>query len=180
VRTALLIALAVAAAVFGWGWWQAQTHADVHVAVNDLALKTPNLRWGALRSGTLVLHDAGGQALAHAYVAGEHLIKFSDAPASECDRYERQAPFDAAAREGWSRCYAARSAWQAGWAGKVAFASVDTGRCTIGKAPVQARRYDDWWLWWVPLPHVGGSASAYYAFEVFIDSAACAAVSPGP
>ena len=171
---------AAIAAVLGWGWWQARTHADVHVSVNDLALKTPNLRWGALQSGTLVLHDANGQALAHAYVAGQGVVKFSDAPASACDRFEVQAPFDFAARDAWSRCYVARSKWQAGWAGKVAYASVTSGTCTIAKAPVQARRYDDGWLWWVPLPHVGGSGSAYHAFEVYIDSAACTAVSPGP
>jgi len=180
-RNVPLVVLAVVAAVLGWGWWQAQIHADVHVAINDVALKTPNLRWAALESGMLVLRDADGRALAHGVVTGpQHLLEFDDAAAGDCGRFERQAPFDAAARRGWQACYEGRARWQASWAGKVALASVTSGRCSIDKVPVKTRRYDDWWLWWVPLPHVGGSTSAYYAFELYVDSATCSAVNPGP
>jgi hypothetical protein len=181
VRKALLVALAVVAAVLGWGWWQAQTHADVAVNIGDIALKTPQQRWAALQSGTVVLRDHRGQALAHSRVTAPNgSLEFSDAAAGDCGRFERQSPYDAAARGGWQACYEARSRWQAGWADKVAFASVGTGNCNISEVPVQARRYDNWWLWWVPLPHVGGAPTAYYAFNLYVDSAACAAVSPGP
>ena len=180
-RKLLLAAPAVAAAVLGWGWWQARTHADVHVAVNDIARETPNQRWAALESGTVVLRDGAGQALAHGVVTGPlHLVEFSDAEAGDCARFERQAPFDAAARQAWAACYERRARWQATWARSVATASVSTRACRIDRAPVQVRRYDDWWLWWVPLPHVGGSTSAQYTFEATVDSAACKAVNPAP
>ncbi len=39
---------------------------------------------------------------------------------------------------------------------------------------------NDWWLWWLPLPHVGGTPYANYSFQIFIDSANCVAVSPDP
>jgi hypothetical protein len=43
--------------------------------------------------------------------------------------------------------------------------------------PVGRREYGDgWWLWWLPLRHVGGQPYRYFALEVHIDSARCAAV----
>jgi hypothetical protein len=181
VRKALLSALILVAAVLGWGWWHSHTHADVHLAINDVALKTARQRWAPLESGALVLRDEGGRALAHGSLTAPHrIVEFSDDAAGDCGRFERQVPQDAAARAGWRACYEGRSRWQARWAGKVAYASISTGTCTIEKVPVRTRRYDDWWLWWVPLPHVGGMSSAYYAYELFVDSAACSAVTPAP
>ncbi len=177
-RRALRAALALAtlaAAVLGWGAWRAWNHADLTVAVNDVALKSANQLWGAVASGRIVLRDAKGQALAQAEITAPYVVQFSDPAAGACERFERAAALDALAREQWDRCYQQRARWQATWARKVVGASVETGRCVIDHAPVTTRRYDDWWLWWVPLPHVGGSASAHYAFEIFIDSAACMA-----
>jgi hypothetical protein len=165
------------AAVLGWGWWHAHTHASVHVAVNDVALKTPHRLWAELRSGELVLRDRAGRALAHGRVTEPYgIVAFRDAAAGDCGRFERQ---DDAARAGWQTCYEGLSRWQAGWAAEVASASVTAGACVIDKVQVRTRRDSDWWLWWVPLPHVGGAPSAYYSFELFIDSAKCAAAT-GP
>ena len=182
-RRARLIALLAAAlaAVLGWGWWHAQTHASVRVAVNDVALKTPQRLWADLESGSLVLRDGAGRALAHGRVTAPHRsVELVDAAAGDCARFERQAPFDDAARAGWQRCYEGLSRWQAGWAPDVATASVTAGACNIGLVPVQVRRDSDWWLWWVPLLHVGGTPYAHYSFELFIDSAKCIAVSLAP
>ncbi len=169
------------AAALGWGWWHARTHASVHVAINDVALKTSQLLWADLKSGTLVLHDKAGVALAHGRVTAPlGIVEFTDAAAGDCGRFERQTPNDAAARAGWQTCYEGLSRWQAGWAGAVATASVSTPPCNIAQVPVRVRRDSDWWLWWVPLPHVGGTPYAHYTFTLFIDSASCAAVSPVP
>jgi hypothetical protein len=176
-----MLALAAGmAAVLGWGWWHAHTHASVRVVVNDLALKTPQRLWAELQSGELVLRDRGGRALAHGRVTKPYgIVEFSDAAAGDCGRFERQAPFDAAARAGWQSCYEGLSRWQAAWAADVASASVTAGACKLDQVPVRTRRDADWWLWWVPLPHVGGTPYAYFSFELFIDSARCAAAT-GP
>ena len=174
-------AAATAAAVLGWGWWHAQTHASVHVAINDVALKTPQRLWAELGSGELVLRDAAGRALAHGRLTGPYgIVVFTDAAAGNCGRFERQVPYDAAARAGWQSCFESLSSWQAGWARQVATASVATGTCKIDAVPVEAGRSDDWWLWWVPLPHVGGQPYTTYSMRLFIDSAKCVAVSPVP
>jgi len=174
-------AAATAAAVLGWGWWHARTHASVQVAINDVALKTPQRLWAELTSGELVLRDAAGRALAQARItAPDGNVEFSDAAAGDCGRFERQVPYDAAARSGWQRCFESLSRWQAGWAKHVATASITAGTCRIAAVPVEAGRSDDWWLWWVPLPHVGGKPYTTYSMRLFIDSAKCVAVSPAP
>ena len=180
-RHALFAALVGFAALLGWGWWHAQTHASVRVAINDVALKTPQRRWAGLPAGSLVLRDKAGRALAHGRITEPHgSVEFTDADAGDCGRFERQVPYDASARAGWQTCFEGLSRWQAGWAGAVASAGVVTGGCTIERVPVQARRDADGWLWWVPLPHLGGTPYASYSFELFVDSATCAAVNPGP
>ena len=167
--------------MLGWGWWHARTHANVHVAVNDVALRTPRQLWDQLKSGEFVLRDSAGRALAHGRLTGPYgTVNFTDAAAGDCGRFQRQAPYDDAARAGWQACFEGLSRWQAGWTAEVASAAVTAGACRIDKVPVRTRRYDDWWLWWVPLPHVGGRPYASYSLEIFIDSAKCAAASPGP
>jgi len=181
VRHALLAALAAIAALLGWGWWHAQTHASVHVAINDVALKTPQRRWAGLPAGSLVLRDKAGRALAHGRITARYgSVEFTDAEAGDCGRFERQVPYDASARAGWQTCFEGLSRWQAGWAGAVASAGVMTGNCTIERVPVRVRRDAEWWLWWLPLPHLGGTPYANYSFELFVDSANCAAVNPDP
>jgi hypothetical protein len=182
-RAGLIVAgaAATAVAVLGWGWWHAHTHASVHVAINDVALKTAQQRWAELKSGEIVLRDAAGRALAHGRIAGPYgIVEFTDAAAGGCGRFERQAPYDAAARGGWQTCFEGLSRWQAEWARRVATASVATGTCKIDAVPVDAGRSEDWWLWWVPLPHVGGKPYTTYSFALFIDSAKCSAVSSAP
>lgn len=170
--------MAGAAGALGWGWWRTHTHASVHVAVNDVALKTPQRLWAELRSGELVLRDRAGRALAHGRVTEPYgVVEFSDAAAGDCARFERQTPLGSA---GWQSCFEALSRWQAGWADNVVSASVTTGACRIETVPVRARRDAAWWLWWVPLPHVGGTPYANHSFSLFIDSASCTALTPAP
>ncbi|MEO5770992.1 MAG: hypothetical protein ABIQ29_02870 [Burkholderiaceae bacterium] len=153
----------------------------MQIAINDVALRTPQRRWADLKAGELVLQDAAGRALAHGrLVAPYAVVEFTDAAAGDCARFERQAPYDGAARAGWQTCFERLSRWQAGWAGVVVSAFVVAGPCRIDRVPVHVRHNADWWLWWVPLPHIGGTPYASYTFEFFIDSTACVAVSPGP
>jgi hypothetical protein len=177
----ILAATALAAALLAWGWWHAHTHASVHVAVNDVALKTPQRRWAGLTAGELALHDRSAHALARGRVREPlGIVDFTDAAAGNCERFEGGTPHDNAQHTGWATCFEGRSRWQAGWVREVATATVTTAACRIDGVPVRSRVDNDWWLWWVPLPHVGGTPYANYSFEILIDSANCVAVSPDP
>jgi hypothetical protein len=96
-----------------------------------------------------------------------------DARIQNCASYDGYAQHDA-----YARCFAAHSRWAAGWAPRVRFARVTVGDCILNDVPVVAKRSDsEWWLWWVPLPHVGGTPLGYFDIVVAIDSKACKAVS---
>ena len=176
-----LAAAGTAAALLGWGGWHAQTHANVHVSINDVALKSPQRLWAEIASGDVVLRDRGGRALAHGRVTSPYgIVEFTDAAAGDCGRFERQVPYDSQARASWRTCFESASRWQAGWAGDVASASVTVGACRIDGVPVETGRSDDWWLWWVPLPHGGGTPMASYSLRLFIDSATCRSLNSAP
>jgi hypothetical protein len=79
-------------------------------------------------------------------------------------------------RDTWQRCSAAQSQWMARWAPQVRDARVAVAGCTVERVTVRRRSSSDWWLWWVPLPHVGGTPLGYHTLELHLDSARCVAV----
>ena len=62
------------------------------------------------------------------------------------------------------------------WAPQVRDARVAVAGCTVERVTVRRRSSSDWWLWWVPLPHVGGTPLGYHTLELHLDSARCVAV----
>jgi hypothetical protein len=49
------------------------------------------------------------------------------------------------------------STWLVDWAGQVRFADGKFAQCDLKALPVSVHETRaDWWLWWVPLPHIGG------------------------
>ena len=79
----------------------------------------------------------------------------------------------------YAACYAQYSAWSATWAPRVRSADVSVASCELRGVPVTVRvSNDEWPLWWVPLPHVGGLPRRYFDISVAIDSRACAVAAP--
>ncbi|MGH8029578.1 MAG: hypothetical protein ACREO3_06570, partial [Arenimonas sp.] len=68
-------------------------------------------------------------------------------------------------------------AWASGWAERVVTADAVVGACTLRNLPVKVRVSEgSWATWWVPLPHIGGTALRYVELVVRLDSATCKAV----
>ena len=66
--------------------------------------------------------------------------------------------------------------WQT-WSPRVHSADVRVGSCQLREVPVTIHlSNDEWVVWWVPLPHIGGLPRRYFDLAVAIDSRACAAV----
>ena len=173
--TLLLGIAALIAAALAYGAWRAHGHADLSLVLNDLSLRDARRVWGELREGQLVLRDKDGVALATArFTAPDGVLRYSGHGAVDCASVEAQSGPD------WQRCAKARSAWIAGWVDRAISADVRSAGCTIADVPLQRRVYSDWWLWWVPLTHVGGSPSRLVSLTAFIDAKRCVAVSPAP
>ena len=161
--------------MLGYGAWHAQGHADLSLVLNDVSLRDARRVWGELREGQLVLRDKQGTALATArFTAPDGVLRYEGPGAVDCSGVEAQG------EPAWQHCAEARAVWLAGWVDGAATADVRSAGCTIAGVPLQRRVYSDWWLWWVPLPHVGGRPSRLVSLTAFIDAKRCVAVNPAP
>lgn len=183
-RRALVVLGVLIAAGLGWGSWQASRHGALHVDLHDVALKDERQLYGTLGAADVVFKDAEGAALASAS-AGPPLgvVSIRHPMVGDCRAEERAATLDRARMEAWSHCFGTQSRWFRTWVRRVRYADVKTGDCRVERTPVVLEESKDrWWLWWLPLPHVGGTPYTYFTLALWIDSRACrAAVSPrGP
>ena len=160
---------AVAAAVLGWGYWYSAHHAYVTLRVDDYSLKTATQLYGTPHGVTLTLRDEAGTALATARSVEPHGYILAVHPDPEVGNCEHRADH--------AECYEQYSAWSATWAPRVRSAQVSVGSCVLQSVPIRmAHSNDEWPLWWVPLPHIGGLPRQYFGLSLAVDARACAAV----
>ena len=145
-RKALLVFVVVVIAALAWGYWHHATHASLQVTVLD----GPQ----ALHRAELTFTDEAGQPLAAGRI---------DEPWGLFSSSHPQA-----------RDLESQLRWFPTWVPRVRFAKVVTGACTIERVPVALRKYDDtWWLWWVPLPHVGGKPYTSFDLSLRVNARDC-------
>jgi hypothetical protein len=184
VRTGLKVVLAafgVAVIALAWGYWHAQTHASLSLRVDDYGLKTNNLAYGSPHDVTLTFLGPANEPLAIArsveplgYILAVHPNK----EIGNCEHRGIRAAAGQAPQSDHADCYADYSAWSSKWAPLVRRAHVVVGKCEVRDQPVGIyTSNDEWWLWWVPLPHIGGIPRRHFEFSVRIDSRTCAGVS---
>jgi hypothetical protein len=170
VKVVAAVAAVFVAAVLGYGAWRAQTHASLWLNVHDHAGRTPSRLWAEVTEGRIEFRDAAGRVVAQALLeAPQGLPRWTGPEGEAVDCRPELEP------SAWRHCHESQSRWMARWAPQVRDARVSAGRCVVDRLPVQRRSSSDWWLWWVPLPHVGGTPSTYFTLEVHLDSARCAA-----
>jgi hypothetical protein len=171
----LLGIAALAAVVLGYGWWQAHTHADVWLQVKDHAGRSQRELWTNAVDARVVMRDAAGGVLAEATLEPPHGLPRWTGPtgaAVDCRAAEAQGG------PAWQDCWKRQARWMAQWAPRAHSARVTLGPCSVDSVPVTRKLYTDWWLWWVPLPHGGGSPVHHYSINLHLHSARCAAEKP--
>jgi hypothetical protein len=167
----VLLGIAVlVAVVLGYGAWHAHTHAYVWLQVKDHAGRTPRQLWANVTDGRIEIRDPAGRTVAQAVIEPPQGLPRWVGPAGDAVHCEPQL-----GRDQWQTCTATQSRWMARWAPKAHDARVSVAGCTVDRVGVLRRDYSDWWFWWVPLPHGGGTPNAHYTLELHIDSARCAA-----
>ena len=168
-----LAALAVMAGVLAWGYWHSANHVTMSLRVEDHGLQTDRQLYGTPHGVALAYYGAEAEFLAAAHSiepAGYVLAIHPDPDIGDCSQYED-------AREKYARCFAAHSTWASHWAPRVRSATVNIGACVIEKLPVRVYSSNaEWWLWWVPLPHVGGVPRRYFDLAVKVNTGSCTAI----
>lgn len=162
--------------VLAWGYWYSLTHTALSLRVEDYGLKTDRLSYGSPHDVTLQFLGANNEPLALARSVEPHGYILAEHPSREIGNCEQRGPgaAGAAAPGDYAECYAQLSAWAAQWAPRVRRAHVAVGPCKLRDLPVGVHSSNsEWWLWWVPLPHVGGLPRRYVEFVIKLDSRAC-------
>jgi len=179
-KTLGLLFLLLAAVVLGWGYWHMITHATLNLSLHDVSLKTDRQAYGRAVNADVVFMDAAGVVLAEGRIREPYgVLAFSHPEVGDCSRYEQEASSNADARQSWQRCFEAQSRWLTTWVGRVRYASVTMNECRIEKLPALPKEYgDSWWIWWVPLPHIGGKPYTYFSLTLGVDGLHCRATSP--
>jgi hypothetical protein len=61
------------------------------------------------------------------------------------------------------------------WVKEVKYVDLKSGVCQLTKIPVSVSEYtDNWWIWWVPLRHVGGKPYTGFIISIAINRDRCA------
>jgi hypothetical protein len=176
--TATAVVVSVAAAVLGYGYWHNATHGSLYVSVVDVADRE---RSTSVSDGEIALLDAGGAALATVATPPRYGAFVITAPAPyACHSVERQAPFSTQAFSEWQRCFEGQSRWLVTWIRKIRQADINVGDCRLRRVPVAVSEHaDTWWLWWVPLPHIGGKPYTSFSIHLRLDTAGCVVAKDG-
>ena len=168
---ALVLALALIAVVLAYGYWHAKTHATLYVSWTDSSERS---RYQPILDGELSFMNASGEVVAKAKPEAPHgAIYVSEPGQYSCHEFEQLAFFSLEARDGWNQCFETQSRWLSKSAPEITSVIVQTGSCLL-TMPVTLSKASDWWLWWVPSPHVGGTPYTHYSISISIDAANCA------
>jgi hypothetical protein len=172
-RAALVAAVVlavIAGAVLGYGYRHHATHGYLSVSVVD-AQAVP------IAGADVTLRDARGAVLGRWLARPPVGAMWLAEPAVyDCHQLESPATVSAEGRAAWDACFERYSRWVVTRAQAVAFADVHAGDCVLSRLPVTVTAFGDtWWLWWVPLPHIGGPPMQYFTVGVRLDRARCMA-----
>jgi hypothetical protein len=145
----------VGAAVLSYGYWRALTRAYVSISLSG---ETSAKKRQPIFNAELVLRDQGGNVLAKGRSDSRYgVVRFSHPQYGTCEDDEKAATTAAAGRQRWKECIGKVFRWEAEWAPRVRTMEIGVAGCGTMKNPLALRmNREDWWLWWVPLPHVGG------------------------
>jgi len=170
-KIALVIALA-ASATLAYGYWHAISHGSLYLSVLDASDRE---RQRPIVEGELWLLDSAGRVLAAATATAPYgTFRLSNPTSYSCRELEGQASYSTEARDAWRRCFERQSRWLVTWVPQVTHANLRTSACSLRQKPVSVSiRRDDWWLWWVPLPHVGGKPYTSFSLSLTFDRSDC-------
>ncbi len=163
-KVALAIAAATAAAIAGYGYWHAATHATFEV---HLTYKTNTGTLNQMRNGQIEFLDNDGAVLARASIDTRRSVVWLAHPdKGQCG--------PALADEAYQDCIKAQAAWIPQWARGVRHANLTLDRCSLAHRTVQlATRRDNLALWWLPSPHTGGRPYTRYSATIAVDTKGC-------
>ncbi len=168
----MLIIVAIIGCILGYGYWHSSTHASFHIQLNFMNVnKEPK----TIPKAEIIFMDSEGRVLAHG-ISDEQFnyVHLIHPEAGDCHEVEKLASSSKEAKESWQECFEQLSTWIAKWASKVHQVNLKTQSCLWRNIPVSvSESKSDWFLWWVPHPHIGGKPYSYFSLSITVDEKSC-------
>ena len=171
----LVSLLIFVAGVLGYGFYHERTHGSLYVTLNDSAQQPTQRR---VFKDDLTFLDSNGQTLARAKSDDKYgVVRLIHPVVGDCVSEEQGASSAPDGPRSWQACFEQQSTWLMSWVRRARYAIVKLESCAARRIPISIRESgDDWWLWWVPLPHIGGMPYRYFSLLLNVDRSQCAVV----
>jgi len=173
-RIVAVLVIVVPIAVLAYGYWFGITHGSLYMTVMDVTDREHPVD---AKSVQLRFRDGNDKVLAGATTTERYgaTIFLSFPPEYSCYEIEARTSTSLEAREEWAKCFERQSTWLPTWVRQVKSADVLMSSCTIHRMPVSLSEHPDtWWLWWVPLRHIGGNPYTSFSFTILFNRSECA------
>jgi hypothetical protein len=151
----VLPVLALFSLTLGYGYWHARTHGALNISVYDHSDKQA---FALLKDTEIVLLDEGRTVLATGRSDSRYgTVYLSHPETGSCYEAEHPATRSSEGMSAWQICFQHHSTWLMGWVRQVRFVDIRVKDCSLEEIQVSIEEHlADWWMWWVPLPHIGG------------------------
>jgi len=172
-RKTLLIVAIIGCIILGYGYWHSSTHASFHIRLNikNAAQEKPK----TIPNAEISFLDSEGRVLAMGISDEQYnYVHLLHPEVGDCHEIEKSAPYSKEARKSWQECFEHLSTWIPKWASKVRKVDLKTQNCVWQNIPVSVSKYNsEWFLWWVPHPHIGGKPYTYYSLSIPVEEHNC-------
>jgi hypothetical protein len=169
----ILIIVIIIGCVLGYGYWHASTHASFYVQL--VFRDGDKIKPKTIPKAEIHFLDAEGHVLANGISDEQYnYVHLIHPEAGDCYEVKRLASSSKKARESWRECFESLATWIPEWVGKVSQIDLRSQNCNLKNVPVTVSKYNsDWFLWWVPLPHIGGKPYAHYSLNIAVGDKNC-------
>jgi len=159
--------------VMVYGYWHVSAFGWLYISVRDVS--DQKQKHQLIKDAKIMLLGSDGNVLAEGKSDSRHGVIYLNHPeVGFCIEEEARATFTKDDRQDWYDCYEKQAKWVVEWARKVKYIELEFDKCYLKRVPVLvSESKDDWWLWWVPHPHIGGKPSTYFNIDLSVDRATC-------
>ncbi len=167
----LILGVIISGIILTYGYWHSVTHGSVNI---DLAYKASNIKkLELLPLAEVAFMNGTGKILAKG-ISDEKsgYIQLISPDNINCNKIIK--PYSKEGRKLWKDCFNKQAVWIPKWINHVSQVKVKHKNCISKNIPVVISEHNtEWFLWWVPLPHVGGIPYSYFRASIIIEENDC-------
>ena len=168
-----LTIIVIIGCILGYGYWHSRTHASFYIHLEYKDINQDKLQ--PLPKAELSFLDEHDKVLANG-ISDEsfNYVHLIHPEVGDCHEVEKSASVSKQGMNAWQECFEHLSTWIPKWANKARRVTITLPDCTIKDLPISISKYNsEWFLWWVPHPHIGGKPYTYYRTNITIKKNDC-------